>query len=54
MAAILGYLVLQTQKRLETVQSELHRVSEDAAQTQATVVELKQIAAALTRELKKN
>ena len=29
---VLGYLVMQTQKRLETVQSELHRVSGNAVQ----------------------
>lgn len=52
-AGVLGYFVMQTQKRLETVQSELHRVSENAVQAEATVVDLEQTAASLKRELKK-
>ena len=49
----LGYLVMQTQKRLETVQSELLRVSENAVQATARVIELEQTTAGLNRELKK-
>jgi spore germination cell wall hydrolase CwlJ-like protein len=52
-AVVLGYLVMQTQKRLETVQSELHRVSENAAQAKARVVDLEQTTADLNWELKK-
>lgn len=52
-AVVFGYLVMQTQKRLETVQSELHKVSENAVQAKARVVVLEQTAANLTRELKK-
>jgi spore germination cell wall hydrolase CwlJ-like protein len=52
-AVVLGYLVMQTQKRLETVQSELHRVSENAVQAKARVVNFEQTAASLKRELKK-
>jgi spore germination cell wall hydrolase CwlJ-like protein len=44
---------MQTQKRLETVQSELHRVSENAAQAKARVVDLEQTTADLNWELKK-
>ena len=52
-AVVLGYLVMQTQKRLETVQSELHKVSENAVQAKARVVDLEQTAAGLKRELKR-
>jgi uncharacterized protein HemX len=52
-AVVLGYLVMQTQKRLETVRSELHKVSENAVQAKARVVDLEQTAANLKRELKK-
>ena len=52
-AVVLGYLVMQTQKRLETVQSELHKVSENAVQAKARVVDLEQTAAGLKRELQK-
>lgn len=52
-AVVLGYLVMQTQKRLETVQSELHRVSENAVQAKARVVDLEQTTADLNWELKK-
>ena len=48
-----GYLVMQTQKRLETVQSELQRVSENAAQAKARVVDLEQTTAGVNREFKK-
>lgn len=48
---VLTYLVMQTQKRLETVQSELHKVSENAVQAKARVVDLDQTAAGLKREL---
>ena len=37
-AVVFGYLVMQTQKRLETVQSELHEVSENAVRAKARVV----------------
>ena len=52
-AVVLGYLVMQTQKRLETVRSELHKVSENAVQAKARVVDLEQTAAGLKRELKR-
>lgn len=51
LAVVLTYLVMQTQKRLETVQSELHKVSENAVQAKARVVDLDQTAAGLKREL---
>ena len=52
-AVVLGYLVMQTQKRLETVRIELHKVSENAVQAKARVVDLEQTAAGLKRELKR-
>src|SRR5262245_58526605 len=52
-AVVLGYLVMQTHKRLETVRSELHKVSETAVQAKATVVDLEQTAAGLKRELER-
>ena len=52
-AVVLGYLVMQTQSRLETVQSELHKVSENAVYATARVVDLEQTAAGLKRELKR-
>ena len=52
-AVVLGYLVMQTQKRLETVQSVLHKVSENAIQAKARVVDLEQTAAGLKRELQR-
>lgn len=52
-AVVLGYLVMQTQSRLETVQSELHKVSENAAHATARVVDLEQTGAGLKRELER-
>src|SRR5262245_8467478 len=48
-AVVLGYLVMQTQKRLEMAQSELHKVSENAVQAKARIVDLEQIAAGQKR-----
>jgi methyl-accepting chemotaxis protein len=52
-AVVLGYLIMQTQKRLEAVQSELHKVSENAVQAKARVVDLEQTAAGLKQELQR-
>src|SRR5262245_51699513 len=52
-AVALGYLVMQTHKRLETARSELHEVSENAVEAKARVVDLEQTAAGLKRELKR-
>src|SRR5262245_18577552 len=52
-AAVLGYFVMQTQKRLEMAQSELRKVSENAVQAKARVVDLEQTAAGLKRELER-
>jgi spore germination cell wall hydrolase CwlJ-like protein/peptidoglycan hydrolase CwlO-like protein len=52
LALVLGYLVMQTQTRLKTVQSELHRVSDNAVQAKARVVHLEHAAASLKREMK--
>src|SRR5262245_219283 len=48
-AVVLAYFIIQTQKRLETVQSELHKVSENTALAKARVVDLEQTAAGLKR-----
>jgi N-acetylmuramoyl-L-alanine amidase len=50
---VLGYLIMQTQKRLEAVQSELHKVSENAVQAKARVVDLEQTAAGLKQKLQR-
>ena len=52
-AVVLAYLIMQTQKRLETVQSELHKASENAVQTKARVVDVEQTAAGLKQELQR-
>jgi N-acetylmuramoyl-L-alanine amidase len=52
-AVVLGYLIMQTQKRLEAVQSELHKVSENAVQAKARVVDLEQTAAGLKQKLQR-
>jgi predicted nucleic acid-binding Zn-ribbon protein len=51
-AAVLGYLVLDTQKRLVSVQDELKRVSERAGEANTRIVELDRAAASLTLALK--
>ena len=52
-AVVLAYLVMQTQKRLETVQSELHKVSQNAVRAKARVVDLELTAAGLKREIQR-
>jgi spore germination cell wall hydrolase CwlJ-like protein len=52
-SVVLGFLLMQTQKRFEMLQSELHRVREDAVQAKAKAVDLERIAASLKREFKK-
>jgi N-acetylmuramoyl-L-alanine amidase len=51
-AVVLGYLVLDTQKRLMSVQDELKRVSERAGQANTRIVDLERTATGLTLALK--
>ena len=50
-AAILGYFVFETQKRLESVQDELKRVSEGAGEANLRMLALEQVAASSARVL---
>jgi spore germination cell wall hydrolase CwlJ-like protein len=51
MAAVLGYFVFETQKRLESVQDELKRVSEGAGEANLRMLALEQVAASSARVL---
>jgi N-acetylmuramoyl-L-alanine amidase len=50
-AAVLGYLVFESQKHLASAQDELKRVSEGADEAHLRILALEQVAANLTREL---
>ena len=49
--AVLGYLVVQAQRHLATVQGELHKLREAALQSEAKIVDLEQISATWQRAL---